>query len=425
MPLPVPPMMPLLLLAAPLPDDHGLSGLLAALAAILILTRIAGDLVQRFGQPAVLGELLAGVLLGPSLLGWVTPADPTLYALAELGILILLFQIGLHTDLRAILRVGGPATMVGLVGVGAAFAGGYLVANALGIHGVPAVVCGAALTATSIGISARVLSEIGQLDTDEGRIVLGAAVLDDVIGLIMLSVVSALATGGLLTLAGVSRIAAVALGFLVAALVIGSRLAPYLVRLMSRIRVPGAVGTMSLAFALLLAAAATEAGSAMIIGAFAAGLILYTTPQAKPIERATTTLGHFFVPIFFAVVGASINLASLADGHVLLTGGALCAVAIAGKVVSGFAPWWYRGNHMLIGVAMVPRGEVGLIFAQMGLATGALDQGLFSAVVMMVMVTTFVAPPWLAYLGRGRERERGQVDRSGLDELVSGESRPT
>lgn len=414
-------MTPLLLLAVPTPGDHGLGGLLAALAAILILTRIAGDLTQRIGQPAVLGELLAGVLLGPSLLGWVNPGDPTLYAMAELGILVLLFQIGLHTDLKAILRVGGPAVMVGLVGVVAAFAGGYFVANALGVHGISAVVCGAALTATSIGISARVLSEIGQLDTDEGRIVLGAAVLDDVIGLIMLSVVSALATGGVLTLAGVSRIAAVAVGFLVAALILGGRFAPLMVRFFSRIRVPGAIGTMSLAFALLLAAAATAAGSAMIIGAFAAGLILYVTPQAKPIEKAVTTIGHFFVPIFFAVVGASIDLASLANTHVLLTGGALCVVAIVGKVVSGFAPWWFRGHHMLIGVAMVPRGEVGLIFAQMGLATGALDEGLFSAVILMVMVTTFVAPPWLAWLGRGRDRH--QRDPSGLNELVSGEDR--
>jgi Kef-type K+ transport system membrane component KefB len=384
----------------PLPE-HTLSALLAVLAAILVLTQVMGHLVQRLGQPAVLGELLAGVFLGPSLLHWLDPRDPILFALGELGVLILLFQIGLHTDLRAILRLGAAAAMVGITGVVLPFAGGYVAAVALGFPEVTAIVCGAALTATSIGISARVLSDLGQLDTSEGLIVLGAAVFDDVIGLVMLSVVGALAAGGALDAAGVAKIGAMAVGFLAATLLVGSRVVPFLVRFFSHLRVPGAVGTLSLAFALLLGALAAESGSAMILGAFAAGLLLYPTPQARPIERAATTMGHFFVPVFFAVIGASVNLGALLDPTVLVTGALLAVVAVLGKLASGYAAWWHRGPKLMIGVSMIPRGEVGLIFAQMGLVTGALSQGLFSAVVLVVMVTTFVAPLWLGLLRRG------------------------
>jgi len=406
---------------APADGAHSIGYLLAALAALLILTRLLGALAQRVGQPAVLGELVAGLILGPSILGLLDPNDPVIYALAELGVLILLFQIGLHTSLKSILEVGAPAAMVGLVGVVLPFAAGYFTATALGLGGLVPLVAGAALTATSIGISARVLSDINELETEEGRIVLGAAVLDDVIGLIMLTVVSGLAAGGALTVAGVSRTVAIAVGFLLVAIGMGQVVAPRLMAWVGRMKLPGSIGTVSLAFALALAALAAELGSAMIIGAFAAGLVIFTTPQARDVEKAVTNLGHFFVPVFFAVVGASINLAALADRQVLLIGGALCVVAILGKLAAGFAPWWYRGRKLLIGVAMVPRGEVGLIFAQMGAATGVLDEGLFSAVILMVMVTTFIAPPWLAALGRGA---KGPPDESGLDELVYGKDDP-
>lgn len=400
-------------------SGHAIAELLAGLAAVLILSRILGDMAQRVGQPAVLGELLAGIVLGPSILGLLDPVDLTVTAIAELGVLILLFQIGLHTELKAILRVGTGATAVGLVGVVLPFVGGLAVCHWLGVTGITATVCAAALTATSIGISARVLSDLGQLESHEGRIVLGAAVLDDVIGLIILSVVSGLAAGGSLSLSSVGAVAGLAVGFLVGALVVGMISAPLLVKAAERMRVDGALGSLALAFALAFAAAAIEAGSAMIIGAFAAGLVLHATPRGREIEKATTSLGHFFVPVFFAHVGASIDLAGLLHREVLVIGGALCAVAIVSKLAAGYAPFWLRANKLKIGVAMVPRGEVGLIFAKMGLAFGALTPGIFSAVVMMVMVTTLVAPPWLARLvGRAPtpvEREPG------LDDLVSGE----
>jgi Kef-type K+ transport system membrane component KefB len=413
--------MPGSLFTLAVPAEEGLVGLLTSLAAILLLAKLLGDLAQRMGQPAVLGELLAGVILGPSLLGVMDPTEPVLAALGELGLIVLLFQIGLHTSIGEILKVGAPAAAVGLVGIVFPFFGGYFTADLLGLGGLTAVVCGAALTATSIGISARVLSDIGQLSTPEGRIVLGAAVLDDLIGLVILSVVSGLAIGEDLSVTGVARTAGLALGFLVGVVAVGLVVAPRLMNWVAGFRVAGAQGAVALALALALSALAVKAGSALIIGAFAAGVVIHATPHARVIEKSSASLGHFFVPIFFAVVGASIQLDALLEGRVLLVGGALCVIAVLGKLIAGFAPWWFKGNRLLIGVAMVPRGEVGLIFAQMGLATGALDEGLFSAVVLMVMVTTFIAPPWLARLGKGVE---GPPDDRGLDELVYGEDEP-
>ncbi|MGQ0704401.1 MAG: cation:proton antiporter [Gemmatimonadales bacterium] len=398
------------------------TSLLLALAAILIATKLLGELAQRMGQPAVLGELVAGILLGPSVLGVLDPGDPVLAALAELGVLLLLLQIGLHTDLRSILRVGLPATAVGLAGIVLPFGLGFLTMRALGFTGLVPVVCAAALTATSIGISARVLADLGRLQSLEGRIVLGAAVLDDVVGLIILSVVAGMVSGAALTIVGVSTTAAIAIGFIVAALLVGRVFVPPFLRLAGRLRLAWALGALALALALGFAGVAGWAGSATIIGAFAAGLVLHATPQRDEIERATTSLGHFFVPIFFAVVGSAVDLSSLANPRGLAIGGALAGVGVLGKFLAGFAPWWVPAHRPLIGVAMIPRGEVGLIFAQLGRESGVLDAELFSAVLLMVMVTTLVAPPALAILTRRTPPTPlpGGAP-GGLDELVAGE----
>ena len=403
------------------------TALLLTLAATIVATKLLGDAAQRIGQPAVLGELIAGVLLGQSALGLLDPSNETIAALAELGVLILLFEIGLHTNVRSLIKVGRSAIMVGVVGVIVPFALGYLVASALGIPSLPAIVCGAALTATSIGISARVLSDLGRLQTREGQIVLGAAVLDDVIGLIILTVVARLTLGASITPLGVAQTAGIAIGFVVAAFVLGRLLAPPLFRLVQRIRATGALGLIALAFALLLAWAADISGSARIIGAFSAGLVLHEIPQRREIEQATSSLGLLFVPIFFASVGAAVDLRTLVDPDALMVGGALLVVAVAGKFVAGYAPWWFSGNKALIGVAMIPRGEVGLIFAQMGLSRGALDTQLFSAVTLMVIVTTFLAPPLLGRLARASPLADPMTDArgehpgdGGLDDLVAG-----
>jgi len=340
--------------------------LLLVLAATLITAKLLGKLAQRFKQPAVLGELLAGVLLGGSVLGWLDPAQPVVHVLSEIGVIILLFEIGLHTELKSITNVLGTATTVAIVGVVLPMALGYAgVVGLTRLDTIPALVCAASLTATSIGISARVLSDIGQLKSREGQVVLGAAVLDDIAGLVVLAVVTAVVTGNS---SGVSGL-----------------------------------------------------GSAAILGAFGVGMILNRTTARDRIEKFTTSVGHFFVPIFFAAVGAAVKLGTFSEGVTLAVAAILIVTGVAGKYVAAYAPWWFRGNKPLIGVAMIPRGEVGLIFAQMGLSTGAITPSLFSAIMLMVMVTTFCAPPLLARLGNRTSAGEVAPDEAGIDDLVAGE----
>ncbi len=401
--------------------EGGFTALLLVLVAIIAATKLLGELAQRVGQPAVLGELIAGVLLGGSALGLFDPSDPVLHAMSELGVLILLFQIGLHTDLRSLAKVGSTALFAGTVGVVLPFAGGIAVAQVMGIELLPSIVIGAALTATSIGISARVLSDLGQLKTPEGQVVIGAAVFDDVVGLIILSVVAGMVAGVDLTLGGVGMTALVAVGFVVVAIALGSVAIPPLFSLVERIRVTGALGIIALGFALGLAWLATQLGSAMIIGAFAAGLILHPTPQRHEIEDSATQLGFFFVPIFFASVGASVDMAALLTRDALIVGSLLILVGVAGKVIAGFAPWWFTGNRLLVGVALVPRGEVGLIFAQLGLAAGVLTDERFGALMLMVVVTTFMTPPLLGLIAARRPPDDASgPDERGIDDLVAG-----
>lgn len=409
------------LLAAAEGSAGAFEHLLVVIVATIVATKLLGELAQRIGQPAVLGELIAGVLLGASVLGLFDPADPILHSLSELGVLILLFQIGLHTDLRSLARVGASALTVGAVGVVLPFGGGIIVAEMLGIATMPSIVIGAALTATSIGISARVLSDLGRLNSKEGQVVIGAAVFDDVVGLIILSIVASMVAGAAVTVGGIARISAIAVGFVVVALALGSIAIPPLFRMIERIRVTGTLGIMALGFALLLAWLAAQGGSAMIIGAFAAGLILHPTPQRKEIERSMTELGFLFVPIFFVSVGASVDVAALLTREALLIGSALIVVGVLGKLAAGYAPWWFKGNRTLVGVAMIPRGEVGLIFAKLGLLAGVLDGALFGALMLMVVVTTFMTPPLLGMIAkRGRADKEDAPDGSGIDDLVAG-----
>ena len=399
---------------------HDLAPLLLSLAALILATKLLGEVAQRLGQPAVLGELLAGVLLGPSLLGIVAPANPVLAAFAGLGVLILLFEIGLHTDLRSLRETGRHAVAVASVGVVVPFVGGYFATRALGFGQLEALVAGAALTATSIGISARVLRDVGRLDTPEGQIVLGAAVLDDLIGLVILSVVATMAAGQDVSIWSVARTTGVALAFVAVALAVGSLAVPPIFRVVERLRVTGALGLIALAFALLLAWAAESSGSAMIIGALAAGLVLHHTPQRREIERSVTALGYFFVPIFFALVGASVDLRALAAGSTLQLGAVLVVVGVLGKLASALALRSFDGNRLLVGVAMIPRGEVGLIFAQVGLATGAIAAGEYGALMLMVIVTTLITPPWLAVIARSTKPRAADDSGDGLDNLVAG-----
>jgi Na+:H+ antiporter len=417
-------MLPHALLAAAggeLSAESSVAHLLAALAAIFVATKALGEVAQRFRQPAVLGELIAGVLLGGSVFGIVDPSSPVLSAMSEIGVILLLFEIGLETDVRSLIKVGGVAATVACAGVAMPFGAGYVGAGLFGLGRVPALVCGAALCATSVGISARILSELGMLETPEGRVVLGAAVIDDIIGLVILAVVAGIVDGGSVSLPRIARISGVAVGFVVVAVLVGSRVAPLVFRAAEKVRASGALGLVAIAFAFSLAWAAHLAGSAMIIGAFAAGVVLHDLPQRGAVQQSTTRIGQFFVPIFFAAVGAAVDLPALLQGSAMQVGAILVVIGIVGKVAAGYVPWWFKGDKLLVGVAMVPRGEVGLIFAQMGLASGGIDRGLFGAIMLMVLVTTFVTPPALGR--RAAVRVRRAPESQGIDDLVAGSFR--
>ena len=400
-----------------------ISELLVALLAIFAAAKLFGELAERIGQPAVLGEMVGGIVIGVSGLHLIDAHDPVLHVLAELGVILLLFLIGLETDIRRLLSVGGAAGAVAVTGVVLPFAAGYGVGAWLDYPTTVSVFLGAALTATSVGITARVLSDLGHLKSDESQVILGAAVVDDIFGLVLLTVISAVAAGETLTVLGVGKIFGIAFGFVILAVVIGSMLAPRLIALVARVRVGKALFFASIMFAFGLAYLADLAGSALIIGAFAAGLVLAKTDRGRDIEHEVYDVAQFFIPIFFVSVGAAVDLKALnpfnADTRqFFIVGMLLTLVAIVGKLLAGYAAFGRPMRKLVIGVGMVPRGEVGLIFAQLGLSAGLLSSGLYSSVALMVMITTFVAPPALRAL-LSRSRQPPQDAESALCDVVT------
>lgn len=386
-----------------------LPNLLLIVAAMLAAGKLLGEIAERFGLPSVLGELTAGLLLGPSLFAIVpvasAPGSDFIGFLAELGVILLLFEVGLETDLKGLLRVGPAAAAVAVVGVMLPFALGYSywagtphpVMGDGGDLNTVAIFIGATLTATSVGITARVMGDLGRLETPEARIILGAAVLDDVIGLIILSIFSGLAAGHAASALGIATTFAVAAGFLVAVVLAGKLLMPHIADGVTRMRARGVVVVFSLAFALALAAFAAKAGSALIIGAFAAGLILKGTRHHQAVDEQIRPVAAVLAPIFFVNVGAAADLTLLdprqaGAGELLMVAGTLTLLAIVGKVAAGWAAPWTPFHRLTVGVGMVPRGEVGLIFAAIGRQSGLVSEATFSAVLLMVMATTFLAP---------------------------------
>jgi len=378
-----------------------LASFLLAFASALLGAKLLGEICERLGQPAVLGELLAGVLLGPSMLGLV-PLSAGILLIAEVGVLLLLFEVGLETDLEELLRVGGPAMAVAVVGMALPFAGGYLLTRAAGFPTLTAIFVGAALTATSIGISSRVLSDLGLLASREGQIILGAAVADDVLGLVVLAVVSQIAASGSVSAWQAGKSALLSFGFLLVAIVAGLPLGRLLVRGVGRANVRGILVAVSVAFALLAALGAQAAGSAAIVGAFAAGLVLARTNRSDDIRNAVRPTVDVFAPIFFVAIGAQVdvrylNPADASNRPALLLALGLIVVGSLGKFAAGWAAWG-RVRRSFIGAGMIPRGEVGLIFAQIGKQNGALPEPAFVAVVVAVFATTFLTPPLLKTL---------------------------
>ena len=381
-----------------------MSELLLGLVLIWLAAKVAGEGMERIGQTAVLGELLAGVVIGPGVLGLVHESD-VIHALAELGVLILLFEVGLESDLDELLKAGPQATLVAVVGVVLPFAAGFGAMHWLGHPPLLAVFVGATLTATSVGITARVLADLGRLQDPAANVVLGAAVVDDILGLIVLAVVTGVALTGGVSLGAVALLTGKAVVFLALALGLGFRLAPRLVGWIGRLRARGTLVVYSLVFAMALAAVAERIGLATIIGAFAAGLILATTERRSHIEERIKPVADLLVPVFFVTVGMKVEptmLNPFAENTQFGVALVLTALAVGSKLAAGLAVYQKGVRRWPVGVGMVPRGEVGLIFAGTGLAAGVIAQDLYSALVVVVMLTTFVAPPWLQALYRRR-----------------------
>ena len=411
------------------------------LALILLSARLFAPLAQKLGFPAVLGELLLGVALGNlSLFGLhyfdSVAKDPIIAFIAELGVIVLLLQIGLETRLADLVRVGGRATAVAAIGIAAPFAlGAYLVGPLLlpGQSQNAYLFLGATLAATSVGITGRVFRDLGRLDSAEARIVLGAAVIDDVLGLVILAVVSGLVQAGKVSLGETAWIIAEAGIFLGGSIWIGRLIAPHSSRWLARLDAgPSMLFAQVLATGLFLAWLAHAIGLAPIIGAFAAGLLFepmflrhFETPrivqEAAPLlpdgesgkslrslmekharhqhESMIEPIGYFFVPVFFVLTGMQVDLATLADPMLVAIALGVSAAAVAGKLAAGLAAG--RGvNGWIVGWGMVPRGEVGLIFAVAGQKLGVLGEAMFSIVVVMVILTTLLTPPILTFLLR-------------------------
>lgn len=402
-----------------------------ALAVVLVAAKAGGELAVRLGQAAVLGELLAGVFLGN--LGLVgihgfesLGTDAGVDLLARIGVLILLFEVGLESTVRDMMRVGLTSFVVASIGVIAPFVLGYLGAQALlpeaSVHA--HVFVGATLTATSVGITARVFKDLGRSQDDEARIVLGAAVIDDVLGLVVLAmvtgIITAAAQGRTLSFIDVGITIGKASGFLVGSLALGIALAPRAFAIASRLRSEGVLLALALSFAFLLSWGANAIGLAPIVGAFAAGLILedvhfeaFTTRGDPGLEVLVRPIASFLVPVFFVVMGVRTDLRVFADPAVLGLAFLLLAAGIVGKVVAGLGAFGKPVDKLTIGLGMIPRGEVGLIFAGIGKelridGAPVVSDAVFSALVVVILVTTMVTPPLLAWRLRGRDGAPGE-----------------
>ena len=437
--------------------DHGEGGHGAfaisflGIAVLLIAAKISG-LVEKFGQPAVLGELVIGVILGNLALVGIHSEfldgikhDSIIAFFAELGVVILLFQIGLESNIADMRKVGTKALMVAIIGVVLPFVlGTYIVGPWLmpGLDQNVYLFLGAALTATSVGITARVFKDLGKLKIREAQIILGAAVIDDVLGLVILAVVSALVTAGAVSFGLVSIIIGKAVLFLIGSIVLGQIVAPHIGKAFSKIHTGvGMKFTIAIAFALIFAYLAGLIGLAPIIGAFAAGLVLdavhfkhFRKPEVveavekeldeisgdcrnriqdllhrqehKHVEDLIEPLAHLFVPVFFVFTGMSVNLETLFDPKILGVALGITVIAFLGKLLSGVAAG--NVNKWIVGWGMAPRGEVGLIFATIGRQLGVINDEVFSIIVIMVIFTTLFTPPILNYLLKKQKKSQAE-----------------
>jgi Kef-type K+ transport system membrane component KefB len=416
----------------PAAGPHGLEPVvLVGIAVILIVAKLGGELFERFGQPAVLGELIGGIVIGNlALLSFggleFLKTNGVIGALAQIGVVILLFEVGLESNTAEMLEVGWSSLAVAVAGVIAPFFFGWAVAAHFLPNGglIQHSFIGAVLCATSVGITARVLKDTGRLGTREARIILGAAVLDDVLGLLILAVISgavaAAQTGASLAVVDVAIIAVKSVAFLAGSILLGHFVVPHLFHGAGRLKGHGVLVALAIAFCFLLAWVASKVGLAPIVGAFAAGLILdeayfesFRDREELKLEQLLRPISSVLVPVFFVLMGVKVDLRALAQPQLLAFAGALTLAAILGKQLCALAVLERRINRLAIGIGMIPRGEIGLMLAAIG-ATLTLPnlQGVneplagsatFGAIVIMVIFTTIITPPLLKWsLSRAR-----------------------
>lgn len=364
---------------------------------VLLAAKAAAELAERVGLPAVVVEILAGVLIGPSALGLVA-GDDVLRVLGELGVILLLLDVGMEMNLTELAAVGRASLAVATIGVAVPFVAGWGAAIGLGMSSQEALFVGAALTATSVGITARVFADLRALATVEARTVLGAAVADDVIGLVILTVVVRIAAQGHVSPLSVLSIIGVAVGFLLVTSLVGVRLAPPAFAALARVsRSSGTVVAVALAFTLAVAELASVAKLAPIVGAFVAGISLGRSPAADRIRRELTPVGHLFIPVFFLQIGIDADVGEFVHPKVVGLALALMVVAVLGKLASAAGLWRSPGDRLLVGLGMIPRGEVGLIFATIGLRQGIFGQDVYASLLLVVLATTLLTPPLLRW----------------------------
>ena len=378
-------------------------------ALVLVSAKAMAEVFARAGLPGVIGEVLAGVVVGPSVFG-VIGQEPTFLLLANIGAIFLLFHVGLETDVGMLLSVGGQASLVAVTGVLLPFAAAFAACYYLfGMPGTASAFAAGTLVATSIGITLRVLKDLGRGRGAVAQVVLGAAVLDDIIGVAVLAVLMEFVEAGRVEVLSSLKV----MGLIVLVLALAPALGPVLRRALEWLdrfsKTSGAVSTTVVAFMLAMSALTHSFGAPEIIGAFAAGLALTGSPAAfrgggrkhgppemriKEVERDLAPIGELFMPFFFVMVGVSMDLrlVDFSSGRFWSFAGILTAIAVLTKLASGV---WAKGppeRKLAVGMAMVPRGEVGLVFAQAGLARGVFDLPAYAAVVFVVALTTLLGP---------------------------------
>ena len=382
---------------------HG-SEVLLSLFIVFVAAQVGAELAQRVKLPGVVGEIAAGCAVGPSLLGWVQPAE-ALDVLAEIGVVLLLVSVGLETRLAEMRRVGGSALLVGVLGVIVPFVLGSLWAHGAGFEWAKSLFVAAAFVATSAGITARVLQELGALQREESRVILGAAVIDDILAMLLLGIVTALQSGEEIRLGHLAIVLSEAIGFVAVIGLVGTRVmrraSPWLDAPIN----PLSPLTIVLALCLGLAFLSTQFGLAAIIGAFLAGMVASETAQRETLEHQTQPLLALMTPFFFVVTGTKVELAQLGSSSALLTLALITAIAVASKLIGGFLGALSLGKRraLIVGVGMVPRGEVGVVVASLGLSAGVFSPLIYALIVAMSLITAMITPPVLALLLRERE----------------------